>query len=185
MLPLVLLYTATAFFNKWPVESLWILALITIGPIWMFIREVFPTSLKSLKTNSNILFYFVKKLKIKDRQIEQLRSEITELNQELAGLHSMWMNSKPVRKRSPFKKPISSATNHTPLNLTDLGSTEVPADTSPISAEVELQDFEMSHEDHTQITMQKINSLFRSSKTKKIDFENIQDITSVDNNLNT
>lgn len=99
-LPLIFIYIITAYVNRWSAESLWVLAAILIGPLWMFIREVFPGSLKILKSRLNLVSYLSKKLKQSQTENELLRHDLMNINSELDGLKNLWLqNSVPKEKK--------------------------------------------------------------------------------------
>lgn len=94
LLPMIILFLAAAIFNKWPVESLWVLAVMMIGPVWMLVKEMFPKVMQNINAKYNMINYLQKNLKNKDLEIKKLKLEAIELNQELAGLYKIWKESK-------------------------------------------------------------------------------------------
>ncbi|MCK6596754.1 MAG: hypothetical protein L6Q37_00195 [Bdellovibrionaceae bacterium] len=101
IIPMIVLYTLTAFLNKWPVQSLWVLLVMLAGPIWMFISESFPGFFKNLRSKTNFIFYLQKSSKKKDLEIAKLKNKIVELNEELDGIHKIWTQS---NNETTFKK---------------------------------------------------------------------------------
>ena len=100
---MIVLYTLTAFLNKWPVQSLWVLLVMLAGPIWMFISESFPGFFKNLRSKTNFIFYLQRSSKKKDLEIAKLKNKIVELNEELDGIHKIWTQS---TQETTFKKPV-------------------------------------------------------------------------------
>lgn len=94
ILPIFVLYVATAFFNQWPAESLWVLALMTAGPVWMMVKELMPKVLQNINTKYSVIHFLQRNAKKKDTEIRILKSEITELNEELKGLYKIWQDQK-------------------------------------------------------------------------------------------
>lgn len=102
----MILYVGTAFINKWPVESLWVLAVMVIGPTWMMMKELIPVLLINLNTKLNMIRYMSKNSKRKDIEIAKLKADLSELTQELNGLHKMWLQTNSTSKNQIFtEKP--------------------------------------------------------------------------------
>lgn len=101
ILPICILYVATAFFNQWPAESLWVLAIMIAGPIWMMVKELMPKVLQNINTKYNVIHFLQRNAKKKDSEIRILKSEIAELNEELRGLYKIWQDSKSKLDSKP------------------------------------------------------------------------------------
>lgn len=197
LLPLSLLYVATAYFNRWPSQSLWVLAIIAIGPVWMMIRELFPKSLSIVKTKFNLLFYFQKQIKAKDRSIELLKNEIRQLHKELNALHGMWLqtqsrNQNQIGIRPSTEKIISDLNRAHEFfdtqateekiqeiisdqkQISDFNESDFEADVSAVDANQYQYSDEFVKE---QVTVQKIDHLFKSIANRNIDFETDEAVT--------
>ena len=120
---MIILFLTTAFLNKWPDESLWVLAIMLMGPVWMMMREVFPNVLRNINTKYSLIHFLQKNLKKKDMEISNLKLEVFNLNQELSGMHKIWQQSKQSvnsTKKIEVTQEIKTEENHSPDELVEL-----------------------------------------------------------------
>lgn len=103
---LLIAYVTSARVFSWPSESLWGFAVIFSATVFCILREAFPGHFGFLNARVNIIYSQQRMLKRKNFEIEKLKTALREAQQEIRGLHGLWMKINSSNTL-PAAKPIS------------------------------------------------------------------------------
>jgi hypothetical protein len=98
---------------NWSTESLWGLALLFVAFAFLILREAFPNYFGVLNARVNVIQYQQRMIKRKNHEIEKMKLALREMNEELRGVHALWMNSKSVNSPAVARAKISTQVTKT------------------------------------------------------------------------